>query len=141
LHPSVDTEQQKAQGKLELSSARAIEGKARMASNDDIDRLIPGVSPKLTLRSRETFFGSGKSFTYPQRSADTAHSSEHIMSYSKLERESGNKLTGMWINSFFPFSLIFPLFLFPNEADGVGDSLKKSKDIGNIVPIDLREKE
>jgi hypothetical protein len=117
LHPSVDTEQQKAQGKLELSSARAIEGKARMASNDDIDRLIPGVSPKLTLRSRETFFGSGKkSFTYPQRSADTAHSSEHIMSYSKLERESGNKLTGMWINSFFPFSLIFPPLPLPKRS-------------------------
>jgi hypothetical protein len=73
LHPSADTEQQKAQGKLELSSARAIEGKARMASNDDIDRLIPGVSPKLTLRSRETFFGSGKKVSHIPNDRQTQH--------------------------------------------------------------------
>lgn len=87
-HRSTQSNRKRKENRNCRVSARSRE--SEVASNDDIDRLMPGVSPYMTFaQPRNLFWLWKKNFTYPQRSADTAHSSRHIMSYSNWREKAG----------------------------------------------------
>lgn len=102
-HRSTQSNRKRKENRNCRVSARSRE--SEVASNDDIDRLMPGVSPYMTFAQPRNLFWLWKKKIHISPTIgrhSTFQSTYHVV--FKLERESGNKSTGMQVNLFSPFS-------------------------------------